>query len=235
MKKNKVGKVIWGLLFIAAAGIVILNVLGLMGEVNAWTLIISIPLAFGIIYSTIKFEWSGTFLLSAVLAFIYRRNIEELLNIELNIFILFGVAILLMIGFYILFGKRQPKYDTPKFLNNSSNPATGEKLFFAAERFSGTVKYINSTNLSYLGIKNQFAGMDVYFENTTLTPGGATVNIENSFGGVELHIPREWNVIDKVSNFAGGIDYPEFAWVEGAPTLTICGKNSFGGIDVTRR
>ncbi|MCL2563714.1 MAG: cell wall-active antibiotics response protein [Oscillospiraceae bacterium] len=237
MKKFKFGNILWGLLFLAAAGLIVLHLFGLLGGINTWTLLISIPIVIGIVASLVNTEWGGVFFLSALLAFIYRGNIESALDIRINVWALLGIATLLTAGFYILFGKRKKnrffyrvgRDDEPY---NTEN-VTGEKLYFE-EQFSGSSKYISSDNLSYVSIQNQFGGMEVYFDRATLAPEGAVVDVKNAFGGVELHIPRGWNVDNQMSNFAAGIDNPDVRWVDGAPTITIRGSNRFGGIEINR-
>lgn len=251
MKKVSFWSVVWGLLFIAAAGLIVLHLFGMLGNLSTWTLLVSIPIAAGIIASIIKLWWSGIFMLSAVMVLIYRADIEELLGITIEFWPLVGIAVFLSIGFHILFRKRrhnyfdvnvrsdgQGKYIPTDYSHNYAEPevetAAGEKLWFS-KKFGASSKYINSDNLSYVNIYNSFAGMDVYFDNAKLAPEGAVAEIYNEFGGLELYIPRTWNVVDNIeTNFAAGIDLHKSPWIDGAPTLTLRGSNKFGGIDIKR-
>jgi len=145
--------------------------------------------------------------------------------------------LLLAIGFSIIFPQKkwkkdwQGKWESKYCTGNTSETVTGEKLYFK-ERFTGTSKYISSDNLSYVQIINSFGGMEVYFDHCTLAPEGATMEIHNKFGGMELYIPRGWNIINRVSNSFSGVDCPKTQFTEGAPTLTISGDSTFGGVDV---
>jgi len=238
MKKMKFANILWGLLFVAAAGVIVLHTLGLLGGMNTWTLLISIPIIIGIIYNLVKLEWAGLFFLMAALAFVHRGWIESSFDVRLGFWALFGMATLLTIGFYILFGKvtRVDKFawtigDSTSY-EHQTESADGEKVYFEAN-FTGASKYIHSRNLSYVSVKNSFAGMEVYFEDATLSPNGAIVEVQNSFGGVELHIPKGWNVQNEMGNFLAGVSVPKSAHVPGAPTITLRGSNSFGGIEVS--
>lgn len=242
MRKSTFWSIVWGLVFIAAAGLIILQLFGLLGELNFWTLIITIPLAAGAIACAVKMSWGGMFLLLAALVFVYRDVIESSLNLEnsINIWALLGVAVLLSIGFHMIFGsgKRWKKKDWVNINyhhddNHSIEDATGERLYFE-ERFTGASKYIKSDNLSYVGVRNSFGGMEVYFENATLAPEGAEVDVENSFGGVEIYVPHGWNVVSKINSIFGAAEVPETPWVEGAPTVTFRGTNRFGGIEIKK-
>ena len=237
MKKMKFVNILWGLLFVAAAGMIVLHTLGLLGGMNTWTLLISIPIVIGMIYNLVKLEWAGLFFLTAALAFIHRGWIESSFDIRFGFWALFGMATLLTIGFYILFGKvtRVDKFawtigDSTNY-EHQTESADGEKVYFE-NSFNGSSKYIHSENLSYVSVKNSFGGMEVYFEDATLSPNGAVVEVQNSFGGVELYIPKDWNIKNEMGNFLAGIDVRNRPFQSGAPTITLRGSNSFGGIDI---
>jgi len=236
MKNNKVkpGNIFWGLWFIAAAGVVALGIFGQLGGFNVWTLLIGIPMAAWAIASAIKLEWFAMFFQLALLVFIFRRHIEGLLDIRINLWALAGITVLLSIGFHLIFGKGKlfPIYRNDKWCDHGdAESADGERIYFA-ESFTGAEKYIRSENLSYVSVKNSFGGTEIYFESAKLSPDGCVVDVENSFGGVELYIPHGWNVSEQIVNFMGGTDCPGTRYTEGAPTITIRGRNSFGGVDI---
>jgi predicted membrane protein len=160
--------------------------------------------------------------------------------VSIDFWLLLAIVTLLSIGFHIIFGKwftrvKHTRKFRAKVMSQQQleENVTGDRLYFK-EQFSGTSKYINSDNLSYVSIRNRFGGMEVYFDNATLAPEGATVEIDNKFGGVELYIPREWNVSTRVSNAFSGVDCPTKAFDIAAPTLTLTGSCAFGGVDVKR-
>ena len=249
MKKITFWNVIWGLLFITTAGLIVLNLFGLVGEINAWTLILSIPIVAGVIACAIKMQWGGMFFLLGALAFIYRDYLQNTLGINFNVWALLGVVVLLSIGFHILFRRRLTKADynfnayNPKSNKNINGAGANgqptleyadyDRLYFS-ESFGGSKKYIDSENLSYVTVNCSFGGIEVYFNNAKLSPSGAVVDIRNSFGGVELFIPRDWNVNVQINNFFGGVSNSQNHFYEGVPTLTLRGTNTFGGIEIIR-
>lgn len=235
MRKRTFWNIMWGLLFITGAVLIILQLFGLLGDVNIWTLIVCIPISIGVIACAVNRVWFGMFILLGALAMIYRMPIQEMLGIEYTLSTILLIVALLGVGFHLLFRQKKLWKTTADVNWGSKTPsienATGEKLYFT-EKFTGACKYIKSENLSYVQLDNSFGGMEVYFENATLAPEGALVDISNSFGGVELYIPRTWNIIGELSNFAGASNIPESAPIEGAPTITLRGTNRFGGIEV---
>ena len=48
--------------------------------------------------------------------------------------------------------------------------------------------------------------MKVYFDNSKIEENEAIVYIDARFAGVELYVPKEWNIINNVSCIFGGID-----------------------------
>ena len=77
--------------------------------------------------------------------------------------------------------------------------------------------------------------MTVYFDNAILNPDGAKINIDASFAGVELFIPKEWEVIMCASSTLGGIEESrkDKNKPDGKNKLTITGNASFAGIEIT--
>jgi len=227
----KLKNTLWGLLFIAGAGIVTLSILGLLGEVSWISLLISVPIIACIIYCAAKLQWFGVFFPAALLVLIYKAGIEGALDIKVNIWAVVGIAALLAVGFHIIFGKNEKHWKPQRLADCAPENCTGEKLYFK-EQFTGTSKYINSENLSYVQILNRFGGMEVYFDHAKLASDGAVIEIENRFGGLELYIPRAWNIVNQMTNNFAGVDCPNVTFMEGAPTITLMGNTSFGGVDI---
>lgn len=241
MRLAKFRNMLWGSLFLAAAGVIVLHLLGLLGDMGVWTLLVSVPLVISIIYSLTRLEWAGTFYSTAALIFVHRHTIENAIGIRFHFWALFGIATLLTIGFYILFGKvtRVGKFAWSferKFSMNSTEKNTetvdGDHLSFE-NTFGSSSKYIHSKNLSHIRIENTFGGMEIYFEDATLSPSGAVVEIANTFGGLELVVPKDWHVKADIESTFGGFDIPsKYTPAENAPQLILRGSSTFGGLSV---
>ena len=250
-KHIKFSNIFWGLLFLVAAGAIIASRF-INLDISIFTILLTVGFGAGVIYHAFYCEWGGMFFCGGFLTWLYRAEIAEILDIDpFGIWHIILVAILLTIGFRLLFGRRRHKRGKGMFGGTSwvcdfgddgnihigsdssttTENASGERVYFK-EKFSGSSKYIHSENLSYVSIRNAFGGMDVHFENATLAEGGAVVEINNDFGGIELFIPRGWNVVCDTSSYFGGLETPNAPWIEGAPTLTLIGTNKFGGVEV---
>lgn len=78
---------------------------------------------------------------------------------------------------------------------------------FFKNSFGASTKYINSDEF-------EFAQLDV------------------SFAGVELYIPKTWNVINQIDVTFGGVDEKNKNQSAGVPTLTLMGDVSFSGVTI---
>ena len=81
-------------------------------------------------------------------------------------------------------------------------------------------------------ISASFGAAKVYFDNAQIPSGNVTVNVDCHFAGVELYVPRSWQVINHVDSSFGAVDEKNSHTGELAGTLTLEGSNSFGGITI---
>jgi predicted membrane protein len=102
--------------------------------------------------------------------------------------------------------------------------------------FGYVSRYLHSDCFEYAELNCSFGGMEVYFDNVTLSPKGGEVNVNCSFGSIEIYVPSHWRVIDdmnaslanaEVSRRLQGND-PD------APTLRVTGSVSLGNVEVSR-
>ena len=251
----KVKNIIWGLFFIAAGAVVILNQTGFMGEIGIWTLIIALALVPVIVNSVIHTSFSGILFPIAIYAILF----AEPLGIEkFTPWPVLGAALFLFIGLSLIFPKKhkhhfdnkdwEKHFDHKDWKNQFQNQdyidieenysedanMNGEHIWVRS-RFNGTVKYITSQNLKTLDIDASFAGIKIYLDNANLSDGQAAINVYASFGGVEIYVPKEWKVINDVScTFAGSEDKGLKGYDNGENTLILKGVVKFSGISIIR-
>ena len=97
--------------------------------------------------------------------------------------------------------------------------------------FGGKVQYIQTNDLQYVTIDSKFSGLKLYFDQATIQ-NQATIEIDGNFTGIELYVPKEWNVQSHVRSFFGGVDEKGQPSSSGYPTLNITGRVHFGGIEI---
>ncbi len=99
--------------------------------------------------------------------------------------------------------------------------------------FGGGVEYIRSNDFQRADITLNFSGLKVYFDDAVIQGADATLHIDLSFSGLDLFIPSEWAVDDRLQHFAGGTEIKSRPYST-APTKTLKlkGNVSFGGVTV---
>jgi predicted membrane protein len=104
------------------------------------------------------------------------------------------------------------------------------------EIFSGGVRKIRSNNFRGGKITSIFAGPEVDFYDCKLADGTSILEVTAIFGGIELVIPNDWNVIINVTAIFGGIDdkrkYISKSDGSSKGTLIIKGLVLFGGGEI---
>jgi hypothetical protein len=99
--------------------------------------------------------------------------------------------------------------------------------------FGTTIKYVDTKALKHVVIDCSFGSVKVFFDNAVVDESGATIEIFNSFGGVEIYLPRNWRLVDDVNRVFSGVDVknPGFERATG-PAVTLKGQIKFGGVEI---
>jgi len=102
--------------------------------------------------------------------------------------------------------------------------------------FGYASRYLHSDCLESAELSCSFGGMEVYFDNVTLSPKGAQVNVSCSFGSVEIYVPSHWRVIDDLSASLANAEVSRKLMNNDAdaPTLRVTGSVSLGNVEVKR-
>lgn len=83
-------------------------------------------------------------------------------------------------------------------------------------------------------VRTSFGGTIIDLRHTHIAPGETYIDLDCSWGGVEIYAPSDWKVVFKCNAFFGGCD--DKRWQNGNVNhdsiLVIRGKISFGGLEV---
>lgn len=230
MKKDKL---FWGLFLIAAAVLILVAKLGVFPDMSVakifWTLVFGVAL----VKSVVNLSFSGIFFSLAFLGIVYDT---ELGITAITPWTILLVALLLSIGIGLIYtpkkkkavGKHCPPKDGDFVVYDEED---GNRFDFSSS-FVGSIKYVNSDNFEYANIDARFAGMKVYFDNAIIQNGHATVNLNVSFAGVELYVPKSWRVDNQMTATLGGVEEKNRSGGGDGPILTLRGNVSLGGITI---
>lgn len=235
-------KVFWGVFFIVAAIFLIVSGMGIWTGIGFWSLALTVLFAATLIKSIKERSWTGIFFSIALLMIVYDKPLGIT---EITPWIVLLAALLLSIGFGILFGHKH--HDYSKFVHVDSidedaafigfagtetvEDVTGEILNFDTH-FGSSIKYVNSENFQVADVTCKFGAMKMYFDNAKVPAGKALIDLNVSFAVVELFIPKEWNIDNRISASFGALEEKNRNMPDGSVTLTIRGNLSFAGATV---
>ena len=237
-------RVFWGLFFIVAAGAISAQIFGwLTFSINIWWVILSVFIGAVIVASAVNLNWFGVFVPAACLVAIANYQTDWLPHTLTGQEIggIFVVAALLSIAFSILFHRRwhsdcQCRPSHHNFDKNEriiDHPDDGNTR--VGVNFGSTIKYVNSDNFKRATLDGHFGSIKVYFDNAKIQGKSATIEINGSFSGFELYVPREWSVVNNLSQNLAGVDEknPRRAIdLKDEKTVTLVGSLSLSGVEI---
>ena len=224
MNKNNIRNIAWGLFLVAAAALIILNATNeFIGFLPLIALIVLVPVA---AVSILHGSFGGVFISAAIVGIVFDKQlgIEAITPLPI-----IAAAILLTVACEIMFRKN-------KFIHFYKADFSGMESIEDSDaacsvRFGESTKYFTNENLEKAYLKCDFGALVAYFDGATLSPAGANLYIEANFAGIELFIPKHWNVQSSMSVMLGAVDEKGKNIANtNSPMLTITGKASVSGV-----
>lgn len=228
MKKSKW---FWGFFFIAAAVVLVIGKLGILGDIGAWSLIFTVMFAATAIQSLFHRNVPGVLFSLAFLCIIYA---EPLGITAITPWTVLGAALLGSIGISFFYHpKRSYSYHYSGTMEEFDEIETveGNAMEFVT-KFGSGIKYLNSDDFRSARIECSFGGMKVYFDNAVIRNGSAAVNLDVSFSGVELFVPKTWEVVDHANAVFGGVEEKNHNNASGDIKLVLAGDIKFAGVTI---
>jgi len=229
MKKERI---FWGVLFILAGIFMIISKLGYFPDMNVFSLLLTVFLVVVIVKSLLRLNFSGILFPIAFICIIYDKQlgITAITPWTVLIAALFG-----SIGLSMIFHKHI------KWINHNHNceDYEFEKIDVEDEShvgfknsFGDSIKYINTDKFEQADFDCSFGAMKVYFDNAVMSNENAIVRINASFSGMELYIPKTWNVNDKTNVYLGSVSEKNRNNQTTTNNLTLVGNVSFSGVEI---
>ncbi|SDP14154.1 LiaF transmembrane domain-containing protein [Clostridium gasigenes] len=229
MKKERI---FWGVLFILIGMFLIINKLGYFPNINVFSLLLTVFLLAVIVKSLPHFNFAGILLPIAFICIIYDK---ELGITNITPWTVLIAAILSSIGLSIIFHKGMKgvntKYNWKDYKFEKIDVEDESNVRFK-NSFCDSVKYINTNNFEQADFNCSFGAMKVYFDNAIMSNSNAIVRIDASFSGIELYIPKTWNIDNKINVFLGDISEKNRNNQITTNTLTLVGDIKFSGVEI---
>lgn len=116
--------------------------------------------------------------------------------------------------------------------DRQSQPVDG---FVRSENLFGSIRQVVLDEVfKGASIRNLFGGTVVDLRRTTLAPGETYIDLDCTFGGIEIYLPSDWKVDVQCSTILGGCDDKRFqaAMVDQGRVLVIRGSVLLGGVEL---
>ncbi|SFC88041.1 LiaF transmembrane domain-containing protein [Clostridium uliginosum] len=229
MKKESV---FWGVLFILAGIFLIISKLGYFPDVNIFSLLLTVFLVVVIVKSLPRLNFSGILFPSAFICIIYDKQLGLTAITPWTVLIaaLFGsIGLSMIFHKHIKWINHKHNHEDYKFekIDIEDESHVGFKNLFGA-----SIKYINTDKFEQADFNCSFGAMKVYFDNAIMSNENAIVRINASFSGIELYIPKTWNVDDKTNVFLGSVNEKNRNNQITTNNLTLVGDVSFSGVEI---
>lgn len=233
MKNQQNSTVFWAIIFILGGGFFLMKNLGMINfrlpfDLISWRLI---PLVIGISALINKNYITGVPLVVLAVVFYipdFLHPIERQQYYKLWPLLLVGIGVNILIKYYY-----PQSYKSP--IQNSQVTAEDEINEFML--MSGASKKFTSKNFKGGKISCVMAGEELYLNDSALVEN-SVLEVFVLMGGIEMTIPKEWNLKVNVTPVMGGVEdqitkFPENV-VERNKTLEIRGFIMMGGIEIIR-
>ncbi len=227
----KIKNLLWGLFFIASGGLIIVNQLGYFSDlplVNLILVIIAIPI---VVSSLFHLNFGGILFPLAILGIVFDKTLGIT---DLTPWPILIAALFASIGLEMIF-HRFKKNSWCKNHNENFEEVINcedEDLINYHVNFSSGIKYINSDNFKKANLSCNFGALKIYFDNATIKDDKAEINIDISFAGVELYIPKNWKIINNTHTSLGVVDEKNKNSTDNGPTVKLTGNVKFAGVEI---
>ena len=218
--------IIGGLFLLKSFGIIFLNVPHL---IFSWPFFMLVA---GILILVNSHKKTLGLILTTLGGFFLLRRIFDWYDIDFEIIIAFAIIAL---GIHIIFKQRR----VPESKEAPSNSFLKRDIIDDISIFGGGTKIINSENFKGGNITAIFGGSEIDLTNCKLADGNNVIDVLIMFGGTEIRVPNNWNVILSVTPIFGGfsnkIRRDPNSSVDQSRTLIIKGLAMFGGGEIKSR
>lgn len=224
----------WGFFFLLSAVFVIAGEIGSFGDIGIMSLLATVFLLALVIKGLFSLSFFEIFVPLAFLYMIYWKPLELT---YISPWLLVLSAVMISIGFSLLFGRpskkvavshEETKHCSPVIENiDNNNPYT-------KVTFSSSSIYLHSECLQGGQFISSFGALEVYFDQAQLSLDGAKIFLDCNLSSIKLYIPRHWHVVDNIHSTLGDVnnDNRHAKPSENAPQLTLVGKVFMGSIEI---
>lgn len=223
---NKLSTILWGIVLIALGIVFGLNALEITHITlffkGWWTLLIIIPSLIGL---TTDKDKLGS-LIALAIGVILLAAVRDIISFELVSKLALPI-ILVIIGLVMIFRETVQRKITSKVKELSKNDLFSYTATFSGEKVRFPNKEFKGANINAI-----FGGVDLDLRDSIVSKE-AVIQTSAIFGGVDILVPQNVNIVVKSTSIFGGTDNKiKEREKEEQPTIYINAFNLFGGVDI---
>lgn len=221
----------WGIFFIAAAVLLIAGNFWDFAYINVWTFVLTILLLAALLKSIRKKNISGVIFAVAFLCMIYAKPLGIA---NLSPWTILAAALLLSIGVSFLYhpGKKEEYHHMVTDHDFKEIETVDENTMHFDITFGSGIKYINTDDFRGAKAECSFGGMKLYFDNALMQAEQAVLEVDLTFAGLEIYLPKEWELVNRTSAVFGGVKVENRHQGDCGHQLVLTGDVVFGGVTV---
>lgn len=242
--KNKFWRSFWGIFFLAAAALVIVNQMGIFTyKLGFWAIVGTIIFALSLIDGLINLRITESVFSVAFLLMIFAQplHIESLVPWTILL-----AAILVSVGLGIIFRNR---FHTVAYANKKIKNFRQKREGITDNIFTDTVgnendahvtidqtlsdssRYIHSKNLETIDVNAKMGDINIYLDDAQAAGDTVVMNLNVTMTDLTVYVPLSWNVESDLAPTFGNFEIDGTS-NGGGPTLIIQGRASMSDIDV---
>lgn len=224
---RKFSNVMWGLVLIALGVIIGLNSLGLTSiELffdGWWTLFIIVPCFIGLITDK---EKTGS-IIGLIIGVLLLLGCQDIISFEAfwkllipMLLVILGLSMVLKDMFNSKINRKISELNkNSKSKKNVSAYFSGQKVAYSKEEFDG------------INMEAVFGGIKLDLREAIIKKD-VVINARVIFGGIDILVPENINVVVSSSSMFGGVDNKREINQDNKITIYVNGSSLFGGIDI---
>jgi hypothetical protein len=135
-----------------------------------------------------------------------------------------GLIILALIVFFFVNGPGSHASERRGLSNESDFSETA--VLGGVDRQNTSQKFHGGEATAFMG------GVKLDLRDAVMAGSEATIDVTTVMGGVELHVPREWTIVNRVTPVLGGVEDRTRSG-DGSKRLIVEGTVVMGGLNIT--
>lgn len=224
---RKFSNIMWGLVLIALGVIIGLNSLGLTSiELffdGWWTLFIIIPCFIGLITDK---EKTGS-IIGLIIGVLLLLGCQDIISFE-TFWKLLIPMLLVILGLSMIFKDMFNSKINRKIseLNKNSKSEKNVSAYFSGQKVAYSKEEFDGINMEAV-----FGGIKLDLREAIIKKD-VVINARAIFGGIDILVPENINVVVSSSSMFGGVDSKREINQDNKITIYVNGSSLFGGIDI---